>query len=250
MQPKPSSRDSRKPPEYFERWRTFCVESISRAREAIERGANGPEHAIQLASGWFGNALKAVGLAYCAGAPRGEIAPLVAGLVDSCEHLHSVEGTGAAFSIGSSGEPYLEGYVHAAWVASLVRLYGDERLLVRAARAIGPRGRDRVLDRLLSIEPLPPGITTPVLYPTPYGRLVDAEAASDLDTRAAALQRFLDDYLESMTDCYWHGSHEPHRRGIYFGYWSWEAAAFVRMLRVDPTRPHSELLPVDAIAGR
>jgi Domain of unknown function (DUF1911) len=100
----------------------------------------------------------------------------------------------------------------------------------RAAGVLGNAGRDRVFDQLLALRALVDGLTTTLMYPTPYRPLRDALDAGS-DEQARLILEFLDGWNDGMAPAYWQGSHTGADAG-YFRYWCFELAAFVKELGI------------------
>jgi hypothetical protein len=125
-----------------------------------------------------------------------------------------------------------DAYILALWIMALAVLLdvGDDETR-RAAQELGNSGRDAIFDRLLALRLPGQRETRTLMYPRPYGPLRDALDASG-DEQSRKLTEFLDGWYDGMEPAYWQGSHTGSDAG-YFGYWSFELAAFVKQLGIN-----------------
>ena len=129
----------------------------------------------------------------------------------------------------------LDDYTQSLWMVSLaILLDADASSWNELVSLYNDAGKDELFERLVGLRsPHRTAPLAPTLHPNPYARLLVALDAVDED-RPRLIKDYLDSWYKALKEAYWHGQHKIEGVG-FFGYWSLETAAFVRMLRI----PHA-----------
>ncbi|KAB8140678.1 DUF1911 domain-containing protein [Chloroflexia bacterium SDU3-3] len=121
---------------------------------------------------------------------------------------------------------FYEHYVSCMWLVSLATLlHVDDALFDRLLGLLNQGGRDMLFDRLVAYR-RPGGELCPdLLHPLPYTSLAMALSSAE-PRRGELLRMFLGQYYPSAAKLSWHDLHLRSSEK-FFGYWSFEVAAFV-----------------------
>jgi hypothetical protein len=151
--------------------------------------------------------------------------------------LPDLVGVFVAYSREPGYAPFLldemSGYVQVLWLLSLTLLLEIDRDLVRdLVRTFDVTGQDALVDRLIAALGFLEGAASDrVIHPRPYEFLVRALDAQGTEQQQE-IARFLKGYYRGMRHTYWFDRHLRPDTG-FFGYWSFELAACVRIADID-----------------
>jgi len=219
-------RDSRKTPAYFDAHIRFNADAIHEFRAELDQPSDDPRHRARLLHAIFRKELDQLVSLYSSGGSLAAMSTAYPRVITALAEYQSEAGR-AAHDFGQ-----FDAYVFALWIFSLGILLdvGDDQLVL-AASELGNEGRDALFDRLVALR-LPRQTSARELrYADPYEPLYEALDATG-ERRTASILQFLAKYYDGMQSAYWHGSHLGDNLG-YFGYWSFELAAFVQELGID-----------------
>ncbi|MBJ8450267.1 DUF1911 domain-containing protein [Acinetobacter bereziniae] len=127
---------------------------------------------------------------------------------------------------------YFDGYIQALWMVSLAILLdvavGDFQRIVNTLE--GKNSQDMILDVLISTQ-LPRQKSEQLLYPQKFEfikKLIDTQ-------NIEGFKDYLDrKWYPSMKQTYWFDL-DKNKNDVFFGYWSFESAAIVKLLKLDDT---------------
>ena len=127
---------------------------------------------------------------------------------------------------------YFDGYIQALWMVSLAILLdvavGDFQRIVNTLE--GKNSQDMILDVLISTQ-LPRQKSEQLLYPQKFEfikKLIDTQ-------NIEGFKDYLDrKWYPSMKQTYWFDL-DKNKNDVFFGYWRFESAAIVKLLKLDDT---------------
>jgi hypothetical protein len=140
------------------------------------------------------------------------------------------------YPVGEGKSPYyFDSYVKLVWILSLGVLLGMSNTEIAPLAEVVNRAkkRDWLLDFLL-FRGASSSNESNCHFPQPYGILRDMVVGHDGQERIPSkLREYLGKHwYPSHSECYWYNNHlGPHN--TYVGYWSFEAAAVVKILGID-----------------
>ncbi|MHC6201993.1 PoNi-like cognate immunity protein [Breznakiellaceae bacterium SP9] len=140
-----------------------------------------------------------------------------------------------AIQFMENGLEKTSGYVQALWlisIAILLNINNDE--FNKLVKIIDEKGiEDYLINYLISFRIKDRKITEKITFKEPYKRLIDIINVPD--KRNECIKVYLKDvWYNGHKDCYWHNNHKS-KENIYFGYWSFETGAIVKILNIDDT---------------
>ncbi len=159
------------------------------------------------------------------------------------EHLVNAPGPANKFSLDS--------YFQILTTLSLAILLdidiADFKKIVEVMDKMGKS--DYLLDYMVSHKISERNKSSEVLYKTNYGEIVNATQV-DAKEAAVIIKRHLDtNWYKSFKDAYWYNDHKS-ANDAYFGYWSFEAAALVRIMTIDDSDlKKNTYYPYDIVHG-
>ncbi len=226
--PSAAERSQFKPKAYFDQWIARHTQTLDEFQAIADGPQTQPEHRQSLLHSIFRRRLELLIARYSRGDAKAVLAGAFPAVIDALAEYQREAGP------GTQNFNNFDAYVYALWILSLgILLDVDRDLLDRAIAELNNRGRDAIFDRLLALRL--PGLkpAANVLYPEPYGLLLQALGATGKE-RTQGIQEFLANYYGGMLGAYWHGSHGSDDTG-FFGYWCFELAAFVKAMGIDDT---------------
>ena len=129
-------------------------------------------------------------------------------------------------------------YFIALWLIAFARLYELEpETFTEIVETLDANGQDALYDCLATGQTHPAN-DTPLLYPSVYAPLLEALAQKHPLQQRNALNSFLRKFYEGQQLTSWGGLHEKSNAG-FFGYWSFELAALVKLFGLDD-RPFAD----------
>ncbi len=124
-----------------------------------------------------------------------------------------------------------DAYVETLWLVAWAILFdSSDTAFDQVLTMIETKHRDRLLDRLIALRRPDWPLSDTLLHARPYRKLLHAIEA-DGHEREVGIMQFLDHYYKGMRRAYWHDLHVV-QPGNFFGYWCFELAAFVKVLRI------------------
>jgi len=219
-------RSTQKDAKYFAEQEKYNEEMISTFRAIIDEPDTEAAHRQSLLHAVYRRELEQLVTRYSLGGSVPELREHYPRVIDALEAQQQEAGTTA------QDFENFDAYVFALWIVSLgILLDVDIQLLRRAVRELGNLGRDALYDNLLALKL--PGLprSADILYREPYAPLADAFCASGAE-QTRLMEQFVSEWYEGMRCAYWHNSHLGEDAG-FFGYWCFELAAIVKMLRID-----------------
>lgn len=219
-------RDTFRDQRYFDEQVEYNARKLVEFRAIIADPGTAPDHRRQLRHTVFRRELEQLVARYSRGEPVSELRTAYPRVVAALAEYQAQAGR-EAHDFG-----HFDAYVLALWIVALgILLDVDDVTFHRAVEELDNAGRDAIFDRLVALRVGGRAPARALLYPDPYAPLLEALDASGT-TRTVLIRRFLDGYYEGMRGAYWHDSHLGEDAG-YFGYWCFELAAFVKVLRID-----------------
>jgi hypothetical protein len=234
-------RDSRANAEYFAKYRGALDITITFGEEDrldLEMAKNKPAFYATSSMSLYRARLGEVRLAYSIGKPVEEVKGLVSPLLDAYTRAWvsdsaylPAETLANRHDIGSTRHIYTD----AIAVLSLAVLAdADDERSHSLLDAVGNRGVDGLYDRIARVFEPHREIAEAPAFAKPWAKLVSAFDA-DAVKRPALVASFLKNWYPNNRSAYWAGEAETIPLGgvAYGGYWSFEAAAVVKILNVD-----------------
>jgi hypothetical protein len=143
------------------------------------------------------------------------------------EWFYPKEDSAAAF--------YFDWYSKLIWMLSISvsDLFSEKAMKVIIQIADNAKEKDWLLEYLISsrIQDRPPVDT--LIFPKPYASLKKAVDETDPAKRSAIVKHYLEkEWYPGHKGVYWHDNHKS-KHDTFFGYWSFEAAAVVKIAGID-----------------
>jgi hypothetical protein len=236
-----SLRDSRADADYFIKYRSQLDITIAFGEEDrldLELARNKPVFYATSSTSLYRARLGEVRLAYSTGRPVAEVKELVAPLLDAYTRawVTDTQYLPAAtlanrHDIGSTRHIYTD----AIAVLSLAVLADTDVARSRALLdAVGNRGVDALYDRIARVFEPDREIAEAPAISKPWA-LLSSVFDADEAKRPALVASFLTKWYPNNKSVYWAGEAEtiPLGGAAYGGYWSFEAAAVVKILGID-----------------
>ncbi|MDR1369904.1 MAG: DUF1911 domain-containing protein [Dysgonamonadaceae bacterium] len=126
------------------------------------------------------------------------------------------------------------GYVHMLWMLSIgVLLEVNDHDFHKLIKLVdSSHMKDYLIDYLISNKIDNRKISSKVMFEDPYKRMVDI-TKMDKNLAQANMYQYLEKYwYKGHSDSYWYGNHQS-KHNTYFGYWSFESGALVKILGLD-----------------
>lgn len=126
------------------------------------------------------------------------------------------------------------GYVEMLWMLSMGIMLGIEdmefnKLVVLVDRDIL---EDYIIDYLITYRVKGRKISEKIEFDNPYKSIVQITKSSKEDAQSL-LKKYLErEWYKGHNDSYWYDNHKSDEN-IYFGYWSFEAGAIVKIMSLD-----------------
>ncbi|MEM6268353.1 MAG: PoNe immunity protein domain-containing protein [Bacteroidota bacterium] len=148
----------------------------------------------------------------------------------------------AAFYFDSIPELY--------WILSVAILQDFEMAeFTKIVRIIdGARSKDWLLEYLISSRIQGRSQVDTLIFPKPYASLKKAVEETDPAKCSAIVKHYLEkEWYPGHKGVYWHDNHKS-KHDTFFGYWSFEAAAVVKIAGIDDTSfRDNEYYPKDLV---
>lgn len=209
---------------YFKRFVAFSDKALHRYETKLQEPDLSREHMSTLRHGIFRERFHRLISRYSAGVSIDELKKDFPTTVeDFVEYYGKRDET---FDVAD-----IDDYVRALWIVSLcILLDVDKANVSRVVNVMKQAGKDAILDKLVSLALEQGDATEGLAHPKPYKHLYQA-IISEAD-RTDEIKIFLKEYYKSMRSTYWYNKHLKDDT-IFFGYWCFELAAFVKCLDID-----------------
>lgn len=166
---------------------------------------------------------------YSAGLDSVEVRSLWAGVVPGAQQAWE-------YPNGANKSPYyFDGYVKLVWLLSLGILLDVDHADLAPLKMVvaNASGKDWLLEFLISSGEYRANENT-CLFPNPYDTLRQVVINEENNRiRATLIKKYLtQQWYPGHQSCYWYDNHKG-RHDTYFGYWSFETAAVVKILGID-----------------
>lgn len=139
----------------------------------------------------------------------------------------SAEQKAARFRVDNNKDSYRE---RLELVALALAFRVDEATFDRVVAAVEVAWGDQLVDRLIAIRRPSHPVGDVLAFPEIVGALNDAFDSAD---RAQAVARYLDGWYEAWKGIWGWGGHLSIDKGVYKGYWAFEALGVVAALGID-----------------
>jgi len=221
-----SKRETFKEQSYFDGKAQSRQEWIEKFEAAIADPETTPEHRRRLLDTVFRKRLELLITRYSQGETISALAQDFPKIISALAAYHSVEEhTPLKFE-------EIDAYVIALWLVALAILLDvDDSHFNALLHEVNNERRDALFDRLVAQRLLGRPQALTLMYPNPYQPLLEALDGRG-EQQASLINKFLKNYYKGMKRTYWHDSHLGEDAG-FFGYWCFELAAFVKMLKID-----------------
>lgn len=128
---------------------------------------------------------------------------------------------------------HFDNYILMLWMLSLGILLNineeDFRKIVKVLDSSSQK--DFLYETMIASKLSDRNINSEILYPTEFGFLKNLLENKDI----VALENYLNnDWYKKMKSAYWFDN-DKNKNDVFFGYWSFETAAFVKLLGLDDT---------------
>jgi hypothetical protein len=234
-------RDSRADSEYFAKYRGALDITIAFGEEDrfdLEMAKTKPTFYATSSMSLYRARLGEVRLAYSIGSPVDQVKALVTPLLDAYTRAWvtdnqylPAETLANRHDIGSTRHIYTD----AIAVLSLAVLAdSDDTRAQGLLDAVDNRGVDALYDRIARVFEPSRQIADAPAFTKPWSKLL-ATFDADEAKRPALVESFLNNWYPSNRSVYWAGEAETIPMGglAYGGYWSFEAAAVVKILGIN-----------------
>lgn len=213
--------------EYFDQAISYNMEAIARFQRVIADSSTDPKHRKRLLYSTYNRSVERLISLYSRGdaietmqAPFQEIVATLASYLG-----HQREGT------RPDDFKYLGQYMTSLWMVSLGILLDVEDSTMRELVALlGNEGRDGLYEFIVGARVSGRAKNAPLMHPAQFTEL-GVSLHSDAAERPTLINAFLTSYYKRMSELAWYDTHlkaDP----VFFGYWSFEAAAVVKILKV------------------
>lgn len=212
-----------KDPTYFQSYIALNDEDIQFYKNGLQKGSINADRIDAVNRQLFTTSLHTVIAKYSAGFPVADLQSDLLEVIDLLKEGWQNKGSRIRF----------DNYVLMLWMISLGLLLeikdSDFEKIVEVFD--DSHQTDYLYDVIISFK-LPNRIINPqVSYPKEYGYLVTFYETRDV----VLLKKYLDnDWYKKMKQTYWYDN-DKNRNDVFFGYWSFESAAFMKILGLEDT---------------
>jgi hypothetical protein len=145
---------------------------------------------------------------------------------------------------------YFDSFPELSWILSIAFLQGFEmHEFARIVRIVdGAKSKDWLLEYLISSRIQGRPQVDSLIFPKPYASLKKAVDETDPAKRSAIVKHYLEkEWYKGHKDAYWYDNLKG-RYDTFFGYWSFEAAAVVKIAGIDDSSfRDNEYYPKDMV---
>jgi hypothetical protein len=127
----------------------------------------------------------------------------------------------------------LDEYITAIWLVAWAFILDiDHKYINLLISIIDSRGKDAFFDSLVSLKSSNKVTSSHLIYPQLYNSLLASLSLQDKQQQANLISDFLRNYYQGCQEVSWHNSHLQNNYH-FFGYWCFELAALVKILKLD-----------------
>ncbi|BAY25354.1 hypothetical protein NIES2100_51600 [Calothrix sp. NIES-2100] len=221
-----TKRETFKEQAYFDEQVRYNTEMLKKFNDVIENPDTGLEHRTNLRHTVFRRQLEQLITRYSRGEKIESLKESFPQIVDALIAYHEEPGH-AVYNF-----KYFDAYIYALWLVSLAILLDiDDDYFNKLIRELNNNRRDAMYESLVALRVSGRSENSEILYPKPYNLLFDALNSTGTE-QINLIKKFLTQYYKGMKKAYWYDSHLGEDAG-FFGYWCFELAAFVKMLKID-----------------
>ncbi len=204
--------------EYFQNYITLNNEDIEFFEDGLKSGTTKEDRVPAVNRQIFTTSIHTLIAKYSAGSPLDEIKNDFPEVIGRLEKGWQNEGK----------KIYFDNYILMLWMLSLsVLLDVDKSDLLKIVNILDTSSQnDYLLDIIIASKLSDRKISPEILYPAEFGFLKNLLENKDV----SALKNYLDNYwYKKMKSAYWFDN-DKNKNEVFFGYWSFESAAFVKIL--------------------
>lgn len=224
---------------YFQSYITLNNEDIEFFDDGLKSGATKEDRVPAVNRQLFTTSIHTLIAKYSAGAPLDEIKNDFPEVVSRLEKGWQNEGKKIHF----------DNYVLMLWMLSLgILLDSNESDFRKIVDVLDSSSQnDYLFDTIIASKLPDRKINSEMLYPAEFGYLKNLCENKD----AAALKEYLDDsWYKKMKSAYWFDN-DKNKNDVFFGYWSFETATFIRILGLDDSSlKDQQYYPHDLVHGK
>ena len=217
-------RTQHKDEQYFKNYILLNQQDIQYFNEGLESGTTRDDRIAAVRRQLFTTNLHTLIAKYSAGMPLSELQEDFPVVIAACKEGWNYQSQGINF----------DNYVLILWMLSLgilLHVKTEEFEKIVSIFDSGSR-RDHLLDLLIK-QKLPQRIVSEqVLYPKEFSFLTEFILTRDVGLLKQRLEK---NWYPAMKLTYWYENHK-NNLDVFFGYWSFESAAFVKILGVDDSQ--------------
>lgn len=214
-------RTTFKNPAYFEKFIALNNEDIEFFEAGLKSGDTKEDRIPAVQRQIFTTSMHTVIAKYSAGYPIPEIQNDFLKAIDNLEYGWQCSKINIQF----------DDYVLMLWMLSLGNLLDINEDDYKKITAVldDSNHKDYIYDIIISSKLSGRNTGSPIYYPDKFGFLKDLYETKDI----GALKKYLDNYwYRKMKLAYWYDN-DKNKNEVFFGYWSFESAALVKILALD-----------------
>lgn len=213
---------------YFDKCLIFYKEKIEQKKERLESKSTDVKRWDLVFAFLFDAQLHNIYNNYSKGTPVNEIIALINEATDT--YITYIQHPTA--ELLSFKDSYIM-YEEALSILSLNLIIGTNReVMNKLASTYDLLGKDLLMDKMLSVALTERKINNKLAWPKIYEKLY-AVFTSSKEDQPQLMKAYLSDWYKTMKKASWHGTHKRPDLCAFSGYWSMEAAATTRILKID-----------------
>ncbi|PUV24014.1 MULTISPECIES: PoNe immunity protein domain-containing protein [Sphingobacterium] len=229
-------RTNLKDKDYFDSYITLNKEDIEFYEEGLKSGATANDRIPAVKRQIFTTGLHTVIAKYSAGYPVQEVETDFIKVIESLKEGWQGEGKNIQF----------DDYILMLWMLSVAILLDiDDAEFRKIITVLEESGyKDGIYDIIISSKFSDKNTVSDLTYPNEFGFLKNFYATKNIED----LKNYLDKaWYKKMKPTYWFDNNK-NKNEVFFGYWSLESAAFVKILDVeDSSLENQQYYPYDLV---